>query len=88
MSAIDFNAPAELFVRATLRKGQPVRYRRFDRASEAIRFAVEELSENESQAAVIEVGEVRYEGTAIRALYEALPARPAAAIKQKAAKRR
>ena len=88
MSAIDFNAPAELFMSATLRRGRPVRYRRFDTASEAIRFAVEELPENESRAAVIEVDEVRYEGAAIRALYEALPAPPAATIKQKAAKRR
>jgi hypothetical protein len=88
MAEIDFGAPAELFVRATLRKPSPVRYRRFDTASEAIRFAVEELPENESRAAVIEVDEVRYEGAAIRALYEALPAPPAATIKQKAAKRR
>jgi hypothetical protein len=78
MPAIDFSAPAELFVSATLRKGGPVRYRRFDTASAAIRFAVEELPEDESAAAVIEVEEVRYEGTAIRALYEALSAQPQA----------
>jgi Arc/MetJ-type ribon-helix-helix transcriptional regulator len=88
MPAIDFNAPAELFVRATLRRGRPVRYRRFETASEAVRFAVEELPEDESQAAVIEVDEVRYEGTAIRALYETLPAQPSAAIQEKAAKLR
>jgi hypothetical protein len=88
MASIDFNAPADLFVSATQRRGRPVRYRRFDTASEAIRFAVEELPENELRATVIEVEEVRYEGTTIRALYEALPARPAAASKRNAAKRR
>jgi Arc/MetJ-type ribon-helix-helix transcriptional regulator len=87
MPEIDFGAPAELFVRATLRKPSAVRYRRFDTASEAIRFTVEELPDDISRAAVIEVDEVRYEGTAIRALYETLPARQAAAAKRKAKRR-
>ena len=47
-----------------------VRYRRFDKASEAIRFAVEELPEAQLLGAYIEINEARLSHQDIRALYE------------------
>jgi hypothetical protein len=77
MPEIDFEAPSEMFVRATFGKSSPFRYRRFGTAAEAIRFAVEELPEAATRAAVIEVDEVRHDWKAILALYESLTARGA-----------
>jgi hypothetical protein len=47
-----------------------VRYRRFDRAAEAIRFAMEEMPPLQLLGATIEVGEERFGHENIRALYE------------------
>ena len=57
-------------------------YRRFARAADAIRFAIEEMPPQLLQSACLEVSEVRFDGEGIRRLYEsaAYPlARPAAA---------
>jgi hypothetical protein len=47
-----------------------VKYRRFDRAAEAIRFAVEELPEQQLLGAYIEIDESRLGHKDIRALYD------------------
>ena len=71
MRRFDYDAEAELFpgfARASRR--QPVGYRRFSRAAEAIRFAIEELPPESLAGAALEVGEERFDSRAMRQLYE------------------
>jgi len=70
MSKFDYSAPAELFPSRNRKVKQTVKYRRFDRAAEAIRFAIEELAPLQLLGATIEVDEERLGHTNIRALYE------------------
>jgi len=66
MATFDYTASAELFA-AKGRSG--LRYRRFARAAEAIRYAVEELP-TKVFGASLEVNGERYNATQICALYE------------------
>jgi hypothetical protein len=55
------------------RKGgprQPLRYRRFSTAAEAIRFVVEELPAVRALGAWMQVGDERFDGDDIQRLYE------------------
>jgi hypothetical protein len=71
MRDFDFTAPAELFaVRGRGSRPQPISYRRFESAAEAIRYAIEELSSDRLNGAVMEVREERFSGLQIRSLYE------------------
>ena len=70
MHKFDFTAPAELFPSRNRKIANKIKYRRFDRASEAIRFAVEELPEPLLLGAYIEINEARLGHKDIRALYE------------------
>jgi hypothetical protein len=69
MAAFNYNAEAELFPSPGVR-GRPVSYRRFTRAADAIRFAIEELPEQSLVGAWLEVSEERFNAAAIRHLYE------------------
>jgi hypothetical protein len=60
MTAFDYNAEAELFPSLGWR-GRPVGYRRFARAADAIRFAIEELSAQRLVGAWLEVSEERFD---------------------------
>ena len=71
MSKFDMNAPAELFPSRNRKIANKVKYRRFDHASEAIRFAIEELPEALLLGAYIEINEERLGHKDIRALYDA-----------------
>ena len=67
MSVFDYTAPAELFA-AQGRTG--LRYRRFPRAAEAIRYAVEKLPPNLLPGTRLEVRRHHYDSKEICSLYE------------------
>jgi hypothetical protein len=68
----DYNSPAELFIPKRRGEGrrQPINYRRFATAAEAIRFAVEEFPAVRTFGAWMRVGNQRYNGDEICRLYE------------------
>jgi hypothetical protein len=70
MDKFDFEAPAELFPSRNRKIVNKIKYRRFDRAADAIRFAVEELPEPLLLGAYIEIDEARIGHKDIRALYD------------------
>jgi len=67
----DYRAEAEVFS-ARSRKGgrRPMGYRRFSRAAEAIRFAMEDMPSELLISTYMEVDEVRFNFGDIRRLYE------------------
>ena len=89
MRKFDFTAPAELFPSRNRKIANKVRYRRFDTAADAIRFAVEELPEPLLLGAYIEINEARLGHKDIRALYDCesypLPKAVVVAIEESAA---
>jgi hypothetical protein len=66
----DYSAPAELFPSRNHKLRPHVKYRRFDKAAHAIKFAMEELPEPHLLGAVIVLDEVRLSHKEIRELYE------------------
>jgi hypothetical protein len=71
LAKFNFGREAELFSVYNRKSGKrPVKYRRFIRAAEAVRFAVEELSEEFFSGIQLEVDERRYNSSDVRRLYE------------------
>ena len=79
--AFDYGAGAELFDYGNtpdvssgkgrnFRRRPPLGYRRFARAAEAIRFAIEEMAPRLLESACLEVDEERFDSQAIRRLYD------------------
>jgi len=70
VSGFDYSAPAELFPSRSRNGRGRVKYKRFDTAAEALRFAIEELSPSGLLGAYLEVDEARFGLQEIRSLYE------------------
>jgi hypothetical protein len=71
MGAFDYGGEAGLFSAKTSKFRQKfLGYRRFTRAADAIRFAVEELPSDVLRGCSLEANEETYVGFAIRGLYE------------------
>jgi hypothetical protein len=70
MPNFDYNAPAELFL-AEPAKGSRTKYRRFETAAEALRYAVENLRTPKAFGAWLEVGDERFNSGEIQRLCEA-----------------
>ena len=67
----DYAAQAELYpTRSYKRRAGSVKYKRFEVAAEAIRFAMEELPPEFLPGTYLEVEEQRFNGQQIRLLYE------------------
>jgi hypothetical protein len=71
MAEFDYNAAAELFpTRRRQARRQSFGYKRFPKAAQAIRFAIEDLPLESLVGAFLEVEEQRYGSDDIRRLYE------------------
>ena len=71
LKEFDYTAEAELFpTRRRLPRRQPLGYRRFAQAAQAIRFAIEDLAPDLLVGAFLEVDERRYNSEEIRRLYD------------------
>ncbi len=71
MAAFDYSGEAELFPTSSrISKPRPMGYRRFARAADAIRFAIEDLEPELLVGAYLEVEQGRFDDDGIRRLYE------------------
>jgi hypothetical protein len=72
MADFDYHRTAGLYAGKSHRGGNVrPRYRRFETAAEAVRFAIEDLPGSQLPGSVLEVEEARFEGQQIRKLYDA-----------------
>jgi hypothetical protein len=81
MTILDYSTAAELSPTASevelapirrRKTRQPIGYGRFARAADAIRFAIEELPPELLPAAQLKVADEKFNGDAIRRLYESV----------------
>jgi hypothetical protein len=71
MVTFDYNREAELFPARIMRsRGKSFGYQRFERAADAIQFAMEVLPTPSLAGAYLEVDEERFDAEGIRLLYE------------------
>ncbi|MFY9629005.1 MAG: hypothetical protein WAK03_12765 [Methylocystis sp.] len=71
MGAFDYDTPAELYSGSSTRfRQKALKYRRFERVAEAIRYVMEDIPPNALLGCSIEVAEETYIGKAIQPLYD------------------
>jgi hypothetical protein len=71
MATFDYGSEAELFPSRNKRsKAKPIGYKRFARAADAIRFAIEDLPRDLLAGAYLQVEDERFDCEGIRRLYE------------------
>lgn len=71
MTTFDYDALAELYPARSWKGGAGrVTYKRFEAASEAVRFAIEELPPQALLGTYLEVDEERFDSRQIRRLYD------------------
>ena len=71
MPTINYDALAEFYLPKSRRfRNAPLSYKRFERAADAVRYALEELPPDQLVGAFLEVEDERFDGKGIRALYE------------------
>jgi hypothetical protein len=71
MTVFDYNSEAELFTNATsTTRRRSLGYRRFARAADAVRFAIEEMPARSLAGTLLEVDERRFDAHGIRDLYD------------------
>lgn len=71
MAEFNYMNEAGLYIGKTLRSTRGPRYRRFETAAEAVRFAMEEMPSSQLRGCVMEVNEARFDERQIRTLYAA-----------------
>ncbi len=71
MSQFNYTGEAGLYAGKAIGGRSSPRYRRFDTAAEALRFAVEDMPNTQQRGSVLEVDEARFDHNQIRALYDA-----------------
>jgi hypothetical protein len=71
MADLDYHASAELYPSRRYAKSAREQYRRFKTAAEAIQYIMEDVPGSWLIGSFLEVNERRYDGDAIRGLYEA-----------------
>jgi hypothetical protein len=90
--SFDYKASAEFFAGRSQRGPRPMMYRRFTRAADALRYAIEELPAANFLGAILDVDGKRYRHDTMRELYNApeyplkrmkIPKKPQAKIEAK-----
>ncbi len=71
MAIFDYSTGAGLYPCKTVKRTSRLRYRRFDSAAEALRFAIEDMPASLLRGSILEVEEARYDGQQMQRLYEA-----------------
>lgn len=71
MTEFNYMTGAGLYAGKRYRGSSVLRYKRFDTAAEAVRFAIEEMPDSQLRGCVLEVDEIRFDDGQIRMLYDA-----------------
>ena len=71
MIGFDYTDGAGVYAGKATRGRSGLRYRRFETAAEALRFAVEDMPGAQQRGSLLEVNEARFDHNQIRALYDA-----------------